>query len=142
MAEHRMHGRLYVWGSGWKHGRADYDSDDHAFEDMCHEKYFAAEYHQLRAGDYIYITDRDKRLFEVMVDEIDAEEKLVRFSLMRERTFLPVGKKEDGGYAVRWRGPRHKWCVFDKHGEPIEREHPNRDKAERAIELILAKKAA
>lgn len=137
---------LHSWNIGTARGRHDYDSTDHVLDEMMHAGYFGAIYHCFKRGDYIYVTDAEQKLCTLIVEDVDATNRRVTFSILEKIESKPVTAEtdeKDTGLVIKWRGPRGGlFCIIDKDGNVLKSELRNKVEAEQAMTALLAKSEA
>jgi hypothetical protein len=113
---------------------------------MMHAGYFGAIYHCFKRGDYIYVTDAEQNLRTLLVEDVDAENRRVRFSILEKfetKLVTADSDEKDTGMAIKWKGPRGGlFCIIDKDGNVVKSELRNKVEAEQAMTALLAKSEA
>jgi hypothetical protein len=138
---------LHSWNIDAQRGRHDYDCDEHTIEEMMHAGYFGAIHHCFRRGDYVYVTDAKQQLVTLLIEDVDAVNRQVRFSVLEKfesKIITADSDEKDTGLAIRWKGPRGgMFCIVDKDGNVLKSDLRNKVEAERAmIEMVGQREAA
>jgi len=137
---------LHNWNIDSPRGRLDYDCDEHAFDEMQDASYFGAIHQALKQRDIVYITDAKQDRYTIEIDQIDATNRKVWFSIVEKFSSKPVtasSPEVDHGVAIKWRGPRGgMFCLVDKEGAVLKSEMRNKAEAERALAEYVGKREA
>lgn len=137
---------LHSWNINARRGRFDYECDEHTIEEMMNASYFGAIHQALKEGDVLYITDAKQDRVTVEIDQVDAANRMVWFSVIEKVESKPitaVSPIEDSGLAIKWRGPRGgMFCIVDKTGAVLKSDLRNKEEATRALTEYVAKKEA
>lgn len=134
---------LHSWNIDTQRGRHDYDCPEHTLEEMMHARYFGAIHQCFKRGDYVYVTDGEQKLCTLLIEDVDAENRQVRFSVLEkfETNLVTADSEEkDTGMAIKWKGPRGGlFCIVDKDGKVLKSELRNKVEAQRAMDEMIGK---